>query len=283
MGEKTFVLGMGTQKSGTTWLHAYLSAAPTADMGFTKEYNVWDGPSGSSLTRQALTPRGLFNRSRLRRAAFRRWPRLYFGYFGGLLHDGISVTGDISPFYARLRPAVVRKVVDGFAERGVRVKIVFLMRDPVERCWSAARMKSRRSVPPCGDQASAALFREYFRHPNYQVRTRYENVLSNIEASGVNPEDVHIALYEEMFTPREIDRLSEFLGIPADQSFGEQRVLSAPSRLQPPPELAREVAVFYRATYAAIGDRFPQARFLWPGFRLLLEHDRRAAGLSRAA
>jgi hypothetical protein len=286
MRAKTFVLGMGTQKSGTTWLHAYVSAAASADMGFTKEYKVWDGRSGSKAARLQLTPRVLFDRNGIRRVAFRRWPSLYFRYFSGLLHGGTTLTGDISPSYVRLTPTVVRDVVAGFAARGIRVKVVFLMRDPMERCWSAARMRARRSDPARGDQASVALLRKHFRHPHYQVRTRYEKVLANIEASGINAEDVHVALYEEMFSPREIERLSGFLGIPADPSFGERRVLSAPSQLRPPPELAREVAVFYRETYAAITDRFPQARFLWPGFRLLIEHDRQAAGgdgKSRAA
>lgn len=278
MHEKTFVLGMGTQKSGKTWLHAYLSAAPMADMGFTKEYKVWDGRSDARFPRLQLTPRVLCDRNGLRRVVFRRWPSLYFRYFSGLLCGDRVVTGDISPSYAGLSAAVVRDIVAGFADRGVRVKIVFLMRDPAERCWSAARMRVRRSVAARGEEASIAVLRDHYRHPNYQVRTRYENVLATIEASGIDAADVHLALYEEMFTPREITRLSEFLGIPADPSFGERRVLSSPSSLRPPTELMREVAVFYRATYAEITDRFPQARFLWPGYRLLPEHDRQAAG-----
>jgi|694.fasta_scaffold151084_3 hypothetical protein len=97
MRAKTFVLGMGTQKSGTTWLHAYVSAAASADMGFTKEYKVWDGRSGSKAARLQLTPRVLFDRNGIRRVAFRRWPSLYFRYFSGLLHGGTTLTGDISP------------------------------------------------------------------------------------------------------------------------------------------------------------------------------------------
>lgn len=181
----------------------------------------------------------------------------------------VSLTGDISPSYAGLSPTTVRTIVERFADRGVRVKIVFLMRDPMERCWSAARMKARQSAPSCVDEASVALLREHFQHPNYQVRTRYERVLSTIESSGIDGADVHVALYEELFTPPEIDRLSAFLRVPADPSFGATRVLAAPSRLQMPPELARDVAVFYQSTSMAIGQRFPQARSLWPGFRLL--------------
>lgn len=40
--EKTFLLGMGAQKSGTTWLHRILTARQDANFGFTKEYHVLD-------------------------------------------------------------------------------------------------------------------------------------------------------------------------------------------------------------------------------------------------
>ena len=33
---------MGAQKTGTTWLDAQLRQLPFCDMGFTKEYHVWD-------------------------------------------------------------------------------------------------------------------------------------------------------------------------------------------------------------------------------------------------
>jgi hypothetical protein len=38
----TFVLGVGAQKAGTSWLHRQLTKSPFVNMGFTKEYHVWD-------------------------------------------------------------------------------------------------------------------------------------------------------------------------------------------------------------------------------------------------
>ena len=40
--EKTFLLGVGCQKGGTSWLHNYLSKHPNTNMGFTKEYHIFD-------------------------------------------------------------------------------------------------------------------------------------------------------------------------------------------------------------------------------------------------
>ena len=37
-----FLLGTGCQKGGTAWLHDYLGSSTETDLGFMKEYHVWD-------------------------------------------------------------------------------------------------------------------------------------------------------------------------------------------------------------------------------------------------
>ena len=39
---KIFILGVGAQKAGTTWLHSQLSTNNSIDFGFRKEYHVFD-------------------------------------------------------------------------------------------------------------------------------------------------------------------------------------------------------------------------------------------------
>ena len=41
-GPRTFLLGVGAQKAGTTWLHKYLTASPQMVRGYRKEYHVFD-------------------------------------------------------------------------------------------------------------------------------------------------------------------------------------------------------------------------------------------------
>lgn len=43
MMKKTFLLGVGAQKSGTTWLYKYLSDNSNVSFGPLKEYHIWDG------------------------------------------------------------------------------------------------------------------------------------------------------------------------------------------------------------------------------------------------
>ena len=40
--KKVFLLGVGCQKGGTTWLHGQLAKHPEVDLGFTKEYHIFD-------------------------------------------------------------------------------------------------------------------------------------------------------------------------------------------------------------------------------------------------
>ena len=40
--QKTFLLGVGAQKAGTSWLHDQLNRRRDADFGFLKEYHVFD-------------------------------------------------------------------------------------------------------------------------------------------------------------------------------------------------------------------------------------------------
>ena len=39
---KTFILGIGAQKAGTSWLHQYINNDQRANLGQMKEYHYWN-------------------------------------------------------------------------------------------------------------------------------------------------------------------------------------------------------------------------------------------------
>ena len=49
--QKTFILGVGSQKGGTTWLHRQLTSNATVDLGHKKEYHVFDSIELQEQTR----------------------------------------------------------------------------------------------------------------------------------------------------------------------------------------------------------------------------------------
>ena len=99
-----FVLGLGTQKAGTTWLHRHLASMPQVDMGLIKEYRIWET---RYLAYGHLTQPTIKNFLRRPQKEWLRWrmlrrPGVYEAYFKQLIGSGITHTGDITPDYSGL-------------------------------------------------------------------------------------------------------------------------------------------------------------------------------------
>lgn len=278
---RTFLLGMGVQKAGTSWLHAQLARQPFADFGPLKEYHVLDAAHLPSCRRYLVTRTqaaaaalrraagGEAGHVQLRRSLQRSLDR-YVAHFAELLDaPGVRLTGDLTPSHSGLGASVLAAVRDAFGRRGVAVKAVLLLRDPVERCWSAVRMIDRKRDGSAADATGEAdRLRAYFRTENAVFRTDYASIASRTRS--VFPGDAaHVALYEEMTTPHEIARLGDFVGGALRIDDPGTRVNASPKQAEIPDDLADEVARFYAEAYAFARREFGAARIdrLWPHAR----------------
>lgn len=264
----TFVLGLGAQKAGTTWLHDYLSGMEGADFGFQKEYHILDArhlpdcaafhQSRAARARELLAAEPCdfkANPTLWREIAFEADTRLYYDYFASLLSHGQSVrlTGDISPSYSGLPPEVLADLREAFAVRGVRVAAVFLMRDPVERCWSAVRMARRRRGRTEGDEAGDVL--RYARSSLAEIRTRYDRTLEAIDAV-FPPEDCFLGFYETIFTEAELKRLCGVLGMPFRKPDFGRRFNGSAKQAAIDPATRAAIAQCFGPVYSAMIARF---------------------------
>lgn len=270
--EKTFLLGVGAQKAGTTWVYEYLNRTAAADFGPLKEYHVLSDEMFRPLPRLRQKLSDLRRRPKAMglRATLRRDPEKYFNHFMALLEQpGIRLTGDITPAYARLGPCTLAKVKQGFERRGVKVKVMFLMRDPVERCCSALRMHQRN-----GDVRRARLegielslqpetaLRQYIETPEAQFRTRYHDTLSMLHQS-FRSEDIFVGFFENLFSEKEIERLSRFVGCPEDPDFARERFNTTQRDDAIGPETRRHVRERFREVYDQVAIQYPVSRELW--------------------
>lgn len=268
MAAGTFLLGVGCQKGGTAWMHRYLEGSPQCDPGFRKEYHVWDSldlPSGK-LARERIEAQGG------QRAEFLRDPAAYFDYFTGLLEpDGTRLTADITPGYAALPVSRLRMVGDGFRERGVRPVTVYLLRDPVERIWSAARMDMRRRGDDAPEDPETRVGHMY-KHPMYADRTRYDLTMDTLEQAFAR-EDVFYGFYETLFSAATLRDLCAFLGIDFHEPDLGRQVNVSPKAEGAglPDDTVRTVAQHFAEVYAAVQRRFPDLDLaaLWPSTRFL--------------
>lgn len=273
MEGKTFLLGVGAQKSGTTWVHRWLEGSEGVRMGPFKEYHVWDAATLDACRdfRRPLWSRGAQNRLQ---ALMQRVPYVYFEHFRRLLDaPDVRLTADITPSYSGLSADTFKRIRAGFRRRGIAVKVLFLMRDPVARSFSAARMlsdKENRLAAEAGRPATTSaedwldrnLQAEYMR-----LRSDYPATLSALHAA-FRPDEIHTEFYETMFTPDGLDRLSRFLGVTADPEKAAQRVNEGrPAPL--PPELAERAARHFAPVYDWAARTYPQTRDHWSGFSYL--------------
>jgi hypothetical protein len=278
----TFLLGVGCQKGGTTWLFDYLQKHSDAVMGFRKEYHVLDAihlPSCRMFV-EAETACGRrvldwFSRPRRDPADctmldFYADIENYFEYFRHLAtrQPGVRLVGDMTPSYAGLPPEVFASVRQSLERRGFAVKALFLMRDPVDRVWSAVRMMRRQSIITGG--SDAAWVRKFFRTPEFEFRTRYDETIRNLE-TAFSAEHLHFQFYEKLFSTGAIRAITDFLGLRFIEPNTKARSNASPKTEDLPGDLQRAIAEFYAPVYdfcvARFGDNL--IRKIWPSYRFL--------------
>lgn len=266
MTSRTFLLGLGAQKAGTAWMHRYLESSPQCDPGFRKEYHVWDAvdlPSGR-VVRERIEKQGGD------RARFLVEPDHYFDYFAGLLASGARLTADITPAYAGLSVERLSFVRAGFEARGVRPVAVYLMRDPVERVWSAVRMDARRrGIDHPG--AVENRLRKVADDDQYARRTRYDLAIAKID-EAFGRDAVFYGFYERLFDRGTLRELCAFLGLDFHEpDFGREVNVSPKDDGELSDETVRALVERFAPVYAAVAARFPEVDLatLWPSTRFL--------------
>ena len=273
--EKLFLLGVGCQKGGTTWLHDQLSKSNNFDGGLFKEYHVFDCLHIEPCINikepliQRLKEINNLNISSpntlgiLMHNLFFSNPDSYFDYFDylWLSKKSTKIVGDITPSYCGLDSIVFQTIRKKLEERGFRVKIVFLMRDPVERIHSMFRMK-KRDLSKSNEISSEIIkisedefMKKKYKEVNVEFRTRYDKTILNLE-SAFDEENIFYSLYEDLFSDECISRLSKFLEIDS-KIFDKSQF----SNVSPRKEFLREettalVANYYSEVYSFVEKRF---------------------------
>ena len=281
---KTFLLGTGCMKGGTTWLFQYLKTSPQYVAGFRKEYHVFDALDVPAMAHRkdravhdaeaALTRArsgGSVNAQVMMLAAMQADPAFYYDYFAGLLmtRPTARVTADVTPSYGLLPAARLGEIRDEFAARGVRTVALFLMRDPVDRILSHLRMQVRETPERFHKPPHELLLRRHW-HPQYELRTRYDRTIAVLD-SVFERQDVIYGFYEDLFSEARIREICATLGVDFHPPRFDERHNASPPARTVPDETVRAVATHYREVYDAVAGRFPELDLpaLWPSMRLL--------------
>ncbi len=263
---------VGATKAGTSWLYAYLRRHPDCWMRSIKELHYFNTVQNDSFDDQIAGREAELSRlearpedARLltRKQDLRDWLSVlalrgrddaaYLDY----LHHGRGngrLVGDITPAYGLLSVQMLRRI----ARLAANLRIVYLLRDPVERLWSQLRMNARRRVKDESqyERKALALMDAALagREERAVVRGDYADTLVRLDAA-FDPKHLLVMFQEDLFSKQGLARLTSFLGIAPKRFDTERRIhAGAPATLDAERH-ARAVA-FLRPQYDFVAARF---------------------------
>ena len=264
---KRFILGVGAQKAGTTWLHDYLVSRDNVDMGFIKEYHIFDTKTLEECAgfRRKLE-RSVINRAQnnyeqwressfVRRLEFLEYPEKYFDYFADILsQDGISYTGDITPSYSGLRRETLQYIKDEFAKRDIEVFPIFLMRDPVQRLRSTMKMRFRNNNKKAKARQEIAAMRKKCGEKGDRIRSNYKATVENLDA--VFGHRVYYGFYESLFCNESVFAICDYLGLEREPGIYHIRRNASPSENNLSKLNMQSFVKYYQEQYDFCNERF---------------------------
>lgn len=270
-----FLLGVGAQKAGTSWLHQQLHRRSDADFGFLKEYHVHDALTIPKLERfrhlnvKLQTPRSWLQPRSWRRQRFFSDPRRYYNYFSWLLRRprrpgrSVCLTGDITPSYAVLSAETFQSIHNQFQQRGIPVRPVFLLRDPIERIISSQRMKLRKQGQRDAATEVASLRKRVDKGQG--LRSSYSQTLEALDQS-FGLEHCFIGLFETLFQQDTYTALCDYLAIAYQEPDWQEKVNASATANLIPDDLLAALGRQQASDFKQICRALPQLDFekLWP-------------------
>ncbi|RID93879.1 hypothetical protein D2N39_03010 [Gemmobacter lutimaris] len=283
--EPTFLICVGATKASTSWLFDYLAAHRDCHLRSIKELHYFDmiyrgnydryiRGLARQVARLSSALPGLTGR---RAALFRRklrdvqdWQAIvearcadlpaYRAYLTEGLGDA-RLVADVTPGYALLPEGSFR----GMAEVGQDSRLLYLLRDPVARLWSHARMIARRRVADMADFAGAARAEALAMIDRIGAgatdREDYAGTITRLNAA-VDPRRLYVEFSERLLTSPGLSRLCRWLGIAETEADFSRRVLEgAPLAL--PGDLRARALVALRPQYDFVARQFPDLPDNW--------------------
>lgn len=237
---RTFFLGVGAQKAGTTWLSFYLRDHPEIFMSPIKEMHFFGNRETSdywptSMFRKKLAEREAAQaksggnetknfvalRERVRMGGDVKRYRRFFRK--RVEHE--QVYGEITPAYSFLTQEEFKFVRENFPS----TRIIFLLRNPVDRMWSQMRFSEKFETL----EELEGRIDTVFKKPVYYERFDYVQTIRNLRATFPHNR-LHFEFYERLFTPEAVNGICRFLDVsPHPAKFERARNVSIKMPLSP--------------------------------------------------
>ena len=267
----TLCIGVGAQRAGTTWLASYFAGHPEILMSPIKELHYFDALWGTPRMARwdqmfldkfrnqmsRITVDDIRNNSQEWRAVDGVRDRVfmigghhdkYLEYFAKRIGRR-TVAAEITPSYAQLDAASFTSI------QGIhpRTKFIFLLRNPIDRLWSALRHRQRKSK--YSDQAIEKLI----SGKGIKLRSDYRHTLKAL-ADAVPPQNLFIEFFENLFDREVIQRLCRFLDVGYHDAALQNPVNRAkekPLSVEHRRQIGKRLLPVYEYCHDQFGDRLP--------------------------
>lgn len=249
-----FILGLGAQKAGTTWLFNSLKAAGVLDKKNKKSYRANEHIKNLLCSDRKPTLISLRSSHDWLTWRMQKSESFYFDYFYNIIQSSVSgIAADLTPANSLVSRQNLQAINRSFSVRGIETKLVLLTRDPVERCWSAFCMHYfLKKKPKEGvriDLDFRESFRRYMKSDDCRLRTDYSRIISVVS-------DAHLASrllvidYSDLFTSLGLNALQDFIGVKINSDLLNNVVNHNHEKRPIPDGLGRECAAEYGRVYS---------------------------------
>ena len=284
---KTFILGVGTQKAGTSWLFQQICNSKYFQKGVTKEMRILCYLNNKEKKKRLGFLKNNINKKNRLLAKFLKKPRKYYDYFQKLAsNDSVTHVGEITPLYCSLKEEEFQNISNKLDRRNFYKKIIFIVRDPYKRLLSRFGMKMKRKDLHKLGMSKNALNQELIKNPyiladkyseqkiieeirklyqsdGSQIRTKYDLVIPKL-IKVFNEKELFIDFFEDMFNDDFCKRFKEFIGLD-DLEMEFNKPTNVTPKFRPlPDDFKYEIINFYGETYRYMKSLFPdKTSSLW--------------------
>jgi hypothetical protein len=218
-------LCIGAHKSGTTWLYENLKRHPAVWLPPIKELHYFDGMPGLPKVAQRLNEalKDVVATGRVTdpakldhmRKVVLDQPKDFAWYRSLFEPAGERLTGDMTPAYSTLPPAVVGKIRELLPD----CRVIFIMRNPIERAWSHFRSNAEKAKLDVA-AVDMDIIRRQVDSPNSQLRTAYMRTVETWEHCFPRDRILYL-FYDDLVADRDsfLATVCRFLGLPFEQRY----------------------------------------------------------------
>jgi hypothetical protein len=251
---------IGAPRAATTWVHKRLGRHPDVFIPRVKEVHFFDEPMEVDAPHRLVGPvpnRIFFD---MNSPSHWRWYSLHY------CRAGTRVKGDVTPEYS----IISRRRIELIAERMPALKLIYILRNPVERAWSdACRPFMFKAPRVLRRPETLAEIRKEVMHPMMLKHGDYRAVIENWESLFDRSRILYLFFEDVAEKPREqLVRICRHLGL-APEGLPDEKLDGRKENVAPkfsiPEDIRTSLIEKYLPQKSFLEERFQRDLSGWYG------------------